>query len=158
MYCSNFVTGMLPLPLVSLQRLKLSCSLPWPVHAMVMRSLAGILLVDLVGAVTLAQKNALVERHNTLRAAIKYPCTASNMEVMEWDETLAQAAESYAQRCEWAHDSENTAMVCPHNTPAAVAMRSKRTPSRQLRDGERIWPWRKIPSRTLLLSLCVCSV
>eukprot|EP00927_Polykrikos_kofoidii_P011482 TRINITY_DN14883_c0_g1_i1.p1 TRINITY_DN14883_c0_g1~~TRINITY_DN14883_c0_g1_i1.p1 ORF type:complete len:428 (+),score=23.02 TRINITY_DN14883_c0_g1_i1:38-1321(+) len=56
-----------------------------------------------------AQQQAIVDKHNTLRAGVRVPCTAADMETLVWDTALATASANYASQCVWQHDPANSA-------------------------------------------------
>mmetsp|Transcript_51618 Transcript_51618/g.99762 ORF Transcript_51618/g.99762 Transcript_51618/m.99762 type:complete len:508 (+) Transcript_51618:74-1597(+) len=56
-----------------------------------------------------SQQQAIVDKHNTLRAGVRTPCTAADMETLVWDTALATASANYASKCIWAHDPNNGA-------------------------------------------------
>jgi hypothetical protein len=51
-------------------------------------------------------RQALLEKHNALRAQVDTPCTAADMMQLAWDDTLAAESQAYAEQCVWAHDTE----------------------------------------------------
>jgi len=57
-----------------------------------------------------AQKTALALKHNTLRARVgsdaNQPCTAGDMQELAWDDTLAAAAQTYADACVGDHHAK----------------------------------------------------
>jgi uncharacterized protein YkwD len=48
--------------------------------------------------ITQQGKDAIVNKHNQLRADVSQPCTASNMVELTWDESLATASANWV-RC-----------------------------------------------------------
>jgi len=62
---------------------------------------------------TQAMKDAILKKHNDLRAAVKpphAPCTAADMETLVWDSALETAAQTYADKCIGDHDPALTSM------------------------------------------------
>jgi hypothetical protein len=55
--------------------------------------------------VSSSEKEALLDKHNELRAGVTSPCTAADMQRLEWDDTLAAESQAYADQCVWAHDT-----------------------------------------------------
>ena len=96
-------------------------------------------------AMTLLQ-TAILQKHNDLRAGVTEPCTASDMQVLEWDDALAAAAATYASQCIWAHEeSKNIQMVAARPfTPLIIRNNKPSSPfSCVARAGARILPWRR---------------
>ncbi|XP_052276294.1 cysteine-rich venom protein latisemin-like [Dreissena polymorpha] len=48
----------------------------------------------------------ILEAHNTVRRAVTP--TASNMQLMSWDESIANLAQRWAENCVWGHDTNDT--------------------------------------------------
>lgn len=55
---------------------------------------------------TQAEKDGILNKHNDLRAMISKPCTASDMETLVWDDTLATESQAYADKCVGDHDPD----------------------------------------------------
>lgn len=64
--------------------------------------LALVLAPACAGALTDAERDALLDRHNAARAAVEPP--AADMARLAWDPALAAVAQAWAQRCTWAHN------------------------------------------------------
>jgi hypothetical protein len=56
-----------------------------------------------------AEQQALVDKHNALRAAVNQPCTAADMQTMSWDDSLASLSANWGANCLWEHDPQNQA-------------------------------------------------
>jgi len=74
--------------------------------AMIQTAVGLLFMAATVDAAVLTaeQKTAVVDKHNALRAAVSKPCTATDMETMVWDDTLAAAAVTWAEACVGDHD------------------------------------------------------
>lgn len=58
-----------------------------------------------LASLTAAEKQALLESHNAARRDVSP--TASNMQLMQWDDSIAAFAQEYAERCDFDHSSSN---------------------------------------------------
>ncbi|XP_065191527.1 peptidase inhibitor 16-like [Sycon ciliatum] len=65
-----------------------------------------VLWREALGQLSARQKDTLLRRHNDLRRQVSP--RAANMLEMRWDDRLARVAQSYSQRCIWAHNSQRT--------------------------------------------------
>jgi len=71
------------------------------------------------GPLTQANKDAILAKHNALRAGVSAPCTAADMETLVWDSTLEAASQVWADGCVGDHDQnrgsvgENLFMAMP---------------------------------------------
>jgi len=67
---------------------------------------SSLLLVPKFASATLtsAEKTNILNKHNELRAAIANPCTATDMETLVWDDTLATQSQTWADACVGDHD------------------------------------------------------
>eukprot|EP00401_Gymnodinium_catenatum_P066006 CAMPEP_0117623220 /NCGR_PEP_ID=MMETSP0784-20121206/88537_1 /TAXON_ID=39447 /ORGANISM="" /LENGTH=352 /DNA_ID=CAMNT_0005427169 /DNA_START=78 /DNA_END=1133 /DNA_ORIENTATION=+ len=61
------------------------------------------------GSITELERQAILNKHNSLRSAVSVPCTAADMSELTWDQDLASAAETWASQCNWRHDPGNAA-------------------------------------------------
>jgi hypothetical protein len=55
---------------------------------------------------TASEKTSILKKHNDLRAAITTPCSATDMETLVWDETLATESQAYADACVGDHPAD----------------------------------------------------
>ena len=58
---------------------------------------------SLAVALTATEKQALLDAHNAARSAVSP--TASNMQMMQWDDSIAAFAQEYAERCAFDHST-----------------------------------------------------
>jgi len=58
------------------------------------------------GVMTDQMRAAVTNKHNEYRNAMSYPCTAADMEMLEYDLDLEKAAQEYVNQCNFAHESE----------------------------------------------------
>ena len=58
---------------------------------------------SLAVALTATEKQALLDAHNAARSAVSP--TASNMQMMQWDDNIAAFAQEYAERCAFDHST-----------------------------------------------------
>ena len=56
-------------------------------------------------SLTATEKQVLLDTHNAARRAVSP--TASNMRVMQWDNSIAAFAQEYAERCNFDHSSNS---------------------------------------------------
>ena len=56
-------------------------------------------------SLTAMEKQALLDTHNAARRDVSP--TASNMRVMQWDDSIAAFAQEYAERCDFDHSSSS---------------------------------------------------
>jgi uncharacterized protein YkwD len=77
-------------------------------------------------------KTAILDYHNQLRANVAQgqvggQPSASNMDIMRWDDALAKVAQDYSEQCVWGHNSARTSQFISYKSLASFEVDSSTT-------------------------------